>query len=296
VAAPRRRDVALSAGRSVALWEYGDPAGEPVVAFHGVPACGAGFEWADDPARRLGLRVLAPDRPGVGRSSPAPAWRVADHPALVAELADALGIGSFAAWGYSGGGPYAVASAALLPDRVTALAVSAGMGSVGEWAEVDDFEGTDRRMLRWSHHHPRLARATLATTGRLARWRPALALKSFEGELSASDRDVVARFEDPADVMVMFTEAFSVSAAGVVADYAAIAEPWGVDPQRITAPTTIWQGSADTMVPLRHAEVLAERIPGAELVVWPGEGHLGTVTHVEEILAALAAAVRRPSA
>src|SRR5699024_2644937 len=155
----------------------------------------------------LGLRLLAPDRPGVGRSSPAPGWRIADNPALVGELADTLGLGSFAAWGYSGGGPYAVACAALLPDRVTALAVSAGMGSVGEWAEVDDFEATDRGMLRWSRTHPRLARAVLGTMGRAARWRPALALKSFEGELSESDRAVAAGLGDPAEAMALFTEA-----------------------------------------------------------------------------------------
>ena len=284
----RGRSVPLAGGRSVALWAYGDPSGDPVMTFHGVPACGAGFAWADEPARALGLRVLAPDRPGVGRSSPAPPWTVADHPALVAELADALGLGSFAAWGYSGGGPYAVATAALLPERVTALAVSAGMGSVGEWAAVDDFEATDRRMLRWSHSHPRLARGYLGTMGRMARWRPGLALKSFEGQLSESDRAVAAGLGEPAEAMALFTEAFTAGATGVVADYAAIAKPWGVDPGAVRCPTTIWQGDADTMVPLRHAEALAERIPGAKLVVWPGEGHLGTVTHAEEILRALA--------
>ena len=147
-----------------------------------------------------------------------------------------------------------------------------------------------------SHSHPRLARAFLATIGRLARWRPGLALKSFEGELSPADREVMAGFDDPADAMALFTEAFSVGAGGVVADYAAVAQPWGVDPGRVSVPTTVWQGDADTMVPLRHAEALAERIPGARLVVWPGEGHLGTVTHVADVLGALAAAPKRPRA
>jgi pimeloyl-ACP methyl ester carboxylesterase len=296
VTSSQSRAVALPGDRTVALWEYGDRGGAPVLVFHGVPACGAGFAWADEPARALGLRLLAPDRPGVGRSSPAAPWHIADQPALMAELADALGLGSFAVWGYSGGGPYAVACAAVLGERVTALAVSAGMGEVGGWAEVDDFEATDRRMLRWSRSHPRLARAFLATMGGVARRRPALALKSFAGELSASDREVMAGFSDPAEAMALFTEAFTVSAAGVVADYAAIAQPWGVDPGAVRCPTTIWQGDADTMVPLRHAEALAERIPGARLVVWPGEGHLGTVAHVEDILQALASAEGPPPA
>jgi pimeloyl-ACP methyl ester carboxylesterase len=69
----------------------------------------------------------------------------------------------------------------------------------------------------------------------------------------------------------------------VVDDYRAIAGPWGVEPAH-QGPLTIFQGDADTMVPLRHAEALAERLPEAELVVWPGEGHLGPVTHIEDIL------------
>jgi len=128
----------------------------------------------------------------------------------------------------------------------------------------------------------------LRTTAWLARRSPRSALKSFEAELSESDRAVAAGLGEPAEAMALFTEAFTVGAGGVVADYAAIGQPWGVDPGAVRCPTTIWQGDADTMVPLRHAEALAERIPGAKLVVWPGEGHLGTVTHAEEILRALA--------
>src|SRR3954452_21242937 len=109
----------------VGVYDYGDPEGAPVFAFHGTPACGAGFAWADEPAAALGLRVIAPDRPGVGRSTPGALGTVADYPARVAALADALGWERFAVWGYSGGGPYAVACAALLPDRVTTAAVAA---------------------------------------------------------------------------------------------------------------------------------------------------------------------------
>ncbi|HET9542511.1 MAG TPA: hypothetical protein VFP02_05500, partial [Acidimicrobiales bacterium] len=73
---------------------------------------------------------------------------------------------------------------------------------------------------------------------------------------------------------------------GVVDDYRTLAHPWGVS-VGATAPVTIWQGDADTMVPLRHAEALAEHLPEAGLTVWPGEGHLGPVTHIDEILDSL---------
>src|SRR4249920_3587779 len=108
VPAPREVN---AVGEIVGVYEYGDPDGAPVMVFHGTPACGAGFAWADEPARVRGLRLIAPDRPGVGLSSRIASWTVADYPQLVTALADTLGVDRFAVWGYSGGGPYAAACA-----------------------------------------------------------------------------------------------------------------------------------------------------------------------------------------
>ena len=286
---PEPRAVPVGQGRVVGVYEYGDPDGAPVMVFHGVPACGAGFTWADQPARERGLRLVAPDRPGVGISTAltptaSGAWRVCDYPPPVVELADALGIDRFAVWGYSGGGPYAVACAVLLPERATAVAVAAGMGQVGVWAEAGDFEKTDRQMLGLAATRPWLARAMLAFSARAARMSPKSAVKSFEKQMSDSDRQVIGALGAPDEAIALFTRAFTNGARGVVDDYRAIGQPWGVDLAAITMPVKVFQGDADTMVPVRHAHVLAERIPGADLVVWPGEGHLGTITHVEEIL------------
>lgn len=73
-----------------------------VMALYGVPACGAGFDRAHDAARDRGLRIIAPDRPGVGQSHRRAGHRIADYPAHLASLADALGIDRFVVWGYSG--------------------------------------------------------------------------------------------------------------------------------------------------------------------------------------------------
>jgi pimeloyl-ACP methyl ester carboxylesterase len=280
---PAPREV-NAVGEVVGVYEYGDPDGAPVMVFHGTPACGAGFGWADAPARARGLRLIAPDRPGVGLSSRVPSFHVADYPPRVAALADTLGVERFAVWGYSGGGPYAAACAALCGDRVTSTVVAAGMGQVGVWATFDEFEQTDRQMLNVVTKYPAVARVMLGTTGRLARWSPKTAMKSFEKQLNASDREVVLGMGDPGEVMALFTQAFLRGARGVVADYAAIAQPWGFEVERIDGPLTIFHGDADTMVPVRHGEELAKRVAGSELRIWPGEGHLGTITHVEEIL------------
>ena len=286
MALPQPREVEVS-GRVVGVYEYGDPSGSPVMVFHGTPACGAGFAWADAPARERGLRVIAPDRPGVGSSSRLPSWTVADYPPLVGALADALGVEQFAVWGYSGGGPYAVACAALLADRVTATAVAAGMGQSGVWAKPEDFEKTDRQMIELATKRPWQARLMLGMTGRLARSFPKTAMKSFEKQLNARALEVASTLGSPTEVMALFTQAFTHGAHGVVADYAALAQPWGCAVEDIRVPLAIFHGDADTMVPLRHSEELAARVPGARLNVWPGEGHLGTVTHAGEVLDSL---------
>jgi pimeloyl-ACP methyl ester carboxylesterase len=204
---------------------------------------------------------------------------------MVASLADALSVERFRVWGYSGGGPYAVATAARLPGRVTALAVAAGMGEMGSWATGDDFEKTDRQMLDLATNHPRIARIVMGVTARLAKLSPKRAMKSFEKQLVDADRQAIAADgSSPEEVMALFTQAFLKGSRGVVDDYRAIAQPWGVDFGSLTMPTRVFQGDADSMVPLRHAEELVQRIAGSELVVWPGAGHLGTITHVEEIL------------
>ncbi|HEY8057260.1 MAG TPA: alpha/beta hydrolase [Acidimicrobiales bacterium] len=281
------RVVELPDGTTVGVYEYGDPAGAPVFAFHGVPACGAGFDWADEPARARGLRLLAPDRPGIGRSSGPALGAVGDYPDRIALLADTLGLDRFAVLGYSGGGPYAVACAAALGDQVTATAVAAGMGQMGVWAEADDFAKTDRQMLGLCVKHPAAARRLLGFSAWMAKKSPSSAMKSFAKELSESDRALLAAQEaPPEETMALFTRAFTNGAQGVVDDYRAIAHPWAVELGRVGA-VTIWQGDADTMVPLRHSEALAEQLREANLTVWPGEGHLGPITHIAEILDSL---------
>jgi pimeloyl-ACP methyl ester carboxylesterase len=158
------------------------------------------------------------------------------------------------------------------------------MGEVGTWASVDEFAKTDRQMLAGATNHPTRTRVTLWITARAARLSPAAAQKSFEKELHPSDLAVVRTLGEPREVMALYMNAFLRGAHGVVADYQAIGRPWGVDLGAISGPVVVFQGDDDTMVPLRHARELTERIPGARLVVWPGAGHLGTIAHVDEIL------------
>ena len=144
--------------REIGVYEYGDPLGSPVFALHGTPSCGAGFAWTDMPARAHGLRIIAPDRPGIGRSARVPMPTVADYGADLGMLADALDIERFTVLGYSGGGPYALAAAAGLGPRVQSAAIVAGAGELGAWATFSDLERSDRQMTWLSLHAPVVAR------------------------------------------------------------------------------------------------------------------------------------------
>ena len=127
---PQERVISLPDGRLMGYAEYGDPQGVPVVGFHGTPGSRLMFRVADGAARELGIRLIAPERPGFGISSYQRGRTLADHSRDVGLLADQLGIERFAIAGVSGGGPYATACAALFPERVTGLALVSPVGPV----------------------------------------------------------------------------------------------------------------------------------------------------------------------
>src|SRR5262249_49540184 len=148
------------------------PEGRPVLALHGTPGCGAGYLFAHAAAAERGVRLLAPDRPGVGFSDLAPRRPVAAHAADVREFADALSLDTFGVVGYSGGGPYACAVARQLPDRVDALGVVAGAGQVGVWASARESDLMDRFFMSVARRRPRTASALLHVVAAAARRLP----------------------------------------------------------------------------------------------------------------------------
>ena len=133
----------LPDGRMLGYADYGDPSGDPVFFFHGWPSSRYQGKLLHELAAERGLRLLALDRPGVGLSDPLPGRGFASWPDDVAGIADALGIGRFKIYGISGGGPYTLATAAALPERVTAAAVICGAPPLGDAA--------DRANMHWAY-------------------------------------------------------------------------------------------------------------------------------------------------
>ncbi|WP_254536927.1 alpha/beta fold hydrolase [Halomarina litorea] len=262
--------VTLPDGRTLGYAETGDPDGTPVLAFHGVPSGRLGAAVFDGAARAAGLRLVAPERPGVGVSDPDPDRTLTDWPADVTALLDALGVEEAPVVGVSGGGPYALACGALVPERVPRVAVCCG---VGPMAAVGPAE---RLLFLLARGVPGVVRAFLGAEERSARYAPERTVKRRAAAAAPHDRErwsgeigrvLVASI--PAACRHHGVEAF-------VRDLQLFASDWGFD-LALDVPVGLWYGRADRYVPVAMGQYLMEAVPTAEAHFYPDLGHLSTV-------------------
>ena len=283
----------LRDGRALAYTEWGDAHGQPVFYFHGSPLSRL---WIPDEAatRAAGVRLIAADRPGYGGSDPHPGRRLQDWPVDVAELGDALGVDRFAVVGYSAGGPYALACAALLGDRVT----RAGLVSTtarfvvrerpGAIAELDEEE---RRAFELVERGGDREAAASTFAAELADWARVVAQdpRRFFDPLPVNDQNRWFR-ENPArmaPVLQAIAEALRQGAAGPGWERLVSFEPFPVPLESIAVDVLLWHGRLDLIAPCAPAEFVASRIPACTFTIWPDEGHLGLARRWDEILGAL---------
>ena len=215
---------------------------------------------------------------------------VADYAPELGSLADALGVERFSVLGYSGGGPYALAVASVLVAAVRIAEIVAGAGEIGTFASMKELSRSDQQLTWLALHAPLGARFVLRVGDFGARLVPRIALRSSATEMGEPDRRVLYELGPPREALALFTQAMTRTTRGVVADYALLAYPWRVPLGGITVPVHCWHGTADTLVPVAHTTALLERLPGAALTTWPGEGHLALITHVAEVLDDIVAA------
>lgn len=260
------RDLALDDGRTLRVHDAGGRGALAVLWQHGTPNIGTPpAPWAAA-SERLGLRWIGHDRPGYGGSTPRPGREVASVAADVAAVADALGLDRFAVVGHSGGGPHALACAALLADRVTATICISGLAP------------RDARGLDWyaGMGAPDVASLRSAESGRDARIAHEQAGSTVpEPEPVAADRRALAG--SWAWLETVTGPEAGAGLEGLVDDEVAFVSPWGFDPADVVAPTLLLHGAADPVVPSAHARWLAARIPGADLRIPAGEGHVSVL-------------------
>jgi pimeloyl-ACP methyl ester carboxylesterase len=270
-----RMTVPAAGGRELEVLVAGPPDGLPLVFHNGTPGGLVAFGPMTAAAAGRGLRTVMYARPGYGTSTPQPGRRVADAAGDVTAVLDALGAERFVTAGWSGGGPHALATAALLPDRCQGAATIAGVAP-------HDADGLD-----WLAG---MAKENVAEFGAAAAGEAELTafLTAEAAQLAdVTGEQIVAGLGDlasPVDRSVLTGEfgsymaaAFRAALAGGIAgwrdDDLAFVTDWGFSPGT-GAPVTVWQGDQDMMVPFGHGQWLAAHLPGARARLIPGAGHL----------------------
>lgn len=276
-------EVALPDGRVLAYREYGMPEGVPVICNHGGLVCGQDVSPADSAARSLNLRLISPDRPGIGASTPRPGRTTGMWARDVNALADALDLARFGAYGWSLGGQYAMALGALLSGRTSKVVVVAGCKPGLQPAQMNP---TDRLCMRLSTSARPVAAAAFATARTVARLAPTVVARATERSVCEGDRAALRTLPEAA--MAEWMAVAMSRPYGMVEEYRAMARPWGFEPGDIRVPTTYWQGGRDTLVPAHWAEQLQEATPGARLQAVPGDGHFLAYSRWHEVLGAFA--------
>jgi pimeloyl-ACP methyl ester carboxylesterase len=276
----RDSSVRLSDGRELAYAEYGDRTGVPIFHFHGMPGSRLQGQHFDAAASVLGVRVIAVDRPGYGRSDPAPGHSILDWADDVAQLADDLGLRTFAVSGHSAGGAYALACAVRMPQRVRHVLLLSAAAPRGDYARS---LGRVRRLVELCSQavFPFIAVPVLWMIEQGVRWTPARRMPRFV------DRRVLSRPEMKVALREETLEGFRQGLRGGMRDARLIARAWGFGVEEVEQTADLWHGEADTIVPVGVGRFYASELRRCRARFVAGEGHLMFVDHVEEILLAV---------
>ncbi len=279
----------LRDGRTLGYAEFGTPDGEPLFYFHGFPGSRLEAELAHAAALRLGVRVIALDRPGYGLSGFKPNRTILDWPDDVVEVADDfVGFDRFMVMGASGGGPYAAVCARMIPERLSAAEIVCGLGPIDVHGVPDRMVWQNRFGLRLYRAVPWLGALIFGLGFRMIRRNPEWFFRRMARSLGEPDRSVLQQPHVEPIFLNAAGEACRSHPQGPARDLALYTSPWGFLLGDISFPVHLWQGECDVIVPPSMARNQGEAIPNSTVTFVPGEGHFSLiVNHVAEILQVL---------
>jgi pimeloyl-ACP methyl ester carboxylesterase len=287
--------------RVLRVRDAGDPDGAVVMYFHGTPTSRLDLCFGEQLAAGHRVRLVSFDRPGYGGSTPAP-FGLAAIGANAHAVADDLGVGRFATLGFSGGGPGALAAAAVPGGRVTRVGIASGAGPFrlvpGALDELDD---NDRAALSLLPDDPAAAASAFAAEfeplAELSRGPGSSGvLSAFADLLSARDRELLDDQRHASAFADTVRESLRPGTSGAGWDNVSWIGDWDIDLSAIRCPVLLWYGSDDRFAGPAHRVWLSENLPHSRLIVHDGEGHLGIFEHLGEMLDALTEAGTEDSA
>lgn len=262
----------------------------PVLALHGTPGSRLKFHSTEATAGELGLTLFCVDRWGYGGTALNPRPSLRAFAADMAEVLDHLAIDRVSVVGVSGGGPFAVALAAVMPDRVASLALVAPVGDVARAPSGEGFRSFHRFCFSVLPRIPGATTAVFSLYRALLKAAPLTAAGLISARAGAGDRRIVLMPDVRARLAETFATGLDRGVAGPACDLALFARPWDVDVGRIRAATRVWLGSEDRNVPIGPVEALASAVPDAQLVRLASQGHYWIALNYREVLGWIAAA------
>ncbi len=278
--------IKLHDGRKLGFAEYGKPDGIPLLLFHGTPGCRLMMRletasWI----KENGMRVIVPERPGYGLSDPAPRRKIMDWATDVGELADHLGLARYHVAGGSGGGPYALACAIHVPERVLSATLISSGGPPEVMPASKEMNSGNRVAFFLARYAPLILRWLFAINAKSTKkpqpapgTRKAEKLKRLKSKrlarlrLPESDRRVFET-QNPEHARMQAKEIYRQGGDGVYRDLLLVSRPWHLDLKELTVPVFMWHGTADTNVPISTARAFSSLIPGCEPHFIPDAGH-----------------------
>lgn len=272
-------------GRELAVETIGHPQGEPVFLLHGTPGSRRGPRPRGIVLHRLGIKLVSYDRPGYGDSTEHPGRNVADAARDVEAIADHYRFDEFCVVGRSGGGPHALACAALLKGRVKKLAALVSVAPV-DAKDLDWFDGMgDSNLDEYARLNDALAFEDQMTAEALRiRDDPEALLKKLAMDLGPLDSRVVNDRAVRRQLTETYALAFREGARGWIDDVLAFRRPWGFELGKIEAPALLWHGSLDRFSPIAHTEWLARQIPHAVKILESRASHFTAVEVLPRVL------------
>jgi pimeloyl-ACP methyl ester carboxylesterase len=284
----RENLIELEDGAVIAIEEYGDANGVPVIFCHGWPSSRTMARLTDEPALTLGIRIISPDRPGIGNSTLQPDRKLTDWPRLVQRVVDHLNIGEFRMLAISGGAPYAYATAATMPQRLRAIAIVGGAPPLAELTNTEGLLPLYHWMLALHRTRPQLLRRLFYLARPVLSLRPPIRLRPLFLKMLLLRPCDAESLRDAAAFEAIFESqrrAWRTSAEGVMADAQIYAQPWGFTIEDVRVPVRLWHGKQDRAFSVHLAEEVAKRLPDCKAHFIEDAGHYSLpIRHMREIL------------
>lgn len=265
--------VQLCNGLTISFANFGDPDGKPAFYFHGLPGSRYEGEFLHQACQKYTINLIAPDRFGYGQTSPVSKDRYLRWTQCVQELADRLGFEKFYLLSYSGGGPYALACASILKDRVLATGICGSLGPLVLPEVLAPMQMFTRMAILIARHAPWFLAMSYGPVATIAARYFSTAAITFLGLINGEpDRTTMAKAEIRDMLRRNMKCAFSQGARGGIDDLIAANLVWPFQLTDIN-PLFLWAGDKDRVVPASHSEWIKQHVPHAKLSLITGEGH-----------------------